>query len=164
VGQTARTFAKRYKGGWASNTKSTVLKQALAKYGKENFAVMILEECERSNLNSREDFWAKELNSYAPNGYNLRHCGEAPVELVPRSAEFRKKVGDSKRGLKYSAERKAKVSKPVFCLTNNLSYPSVIEAARRLQIRQGHISEHLHGKRPHVKGFTFRWLNLEKNQ
>lgn len=41
------------------------------------------------------------------------------------------------------------------CKENGIIYKTQLEAAKDLKLRQGHISEHLKGKRPNVKGFTF---------
>lgn len=49
---------------------------ALEKYGNDYFNVEILELCDESNLNSREEFWIQTLNTTAPNGYNLTKGGD----------------------------------------------------------------------------------------
>lgn len=52
-----------------------LLKRAIKKYGKENFRKEILEHCESlDNLDERERFWIKELNSVEL-GYNLTFGG-----------------------------------------------------------------------------------------
>jgi hypothetical protein len=79
VGQTVHPkFNLRYSGGrWWDITNNQYLKNAAAKYGKENFEVKILEENveNQDKLNELEKFYAEKYNSYLPNGYNLVECG-----------------------------------------------------------------------------------------
>lgn len=55
-----------------------LIKQAIKKYGKQNFKKEVLEYCNTENeLCERELFWIKELNSiYTSGGYNLTIGGE----------------------------------------------------------------------------------------
>lgn len=54
-----------------------LLKISLKKYGRNNFKKEILQECfSKDELNERECFWIKELNSIVPNGYNICLGGE----------------------------------------------------------------------------------------
>ena len=62
---------------------------AIRKYGWENFTIEIIEECLLESLDEREIFWIAELNSKAPNGYNLTDGGEG---LVNPSEETRAKM------------------------------------------------------------------------
>ena len=61
-----------------SNEKaySSAIHMAFRKYGIENFELEILEECEIKNLDEREQYWIKELNSMSPNGYNILPGGQ----------------------------------------------------------------------------------------
>lgn len=45
------------------------IKRAILKYGKQNFNIEVLEECDKSILNDREIFYIKKYDSYK-NGYN----------------------------------------------------------------------------------------------
>ncbi len=58
-----------------SSTSCTALKNAITKYGAENMKFEVVEECADAMLNDREQHWIKELNTLAPNGYNLRSGG-----------------------------------------------------------------------------------------
>lgn len=48
---------------------------AIRKYGKENFAFEILEECSLEDLNKKEAYWIKKLNAYTE-GYNCNIGGD----------------------------------------------------------------------------------------
>lgn len=156
VGQTVKsTVEKRYPGGWHRMTKNPGLKAAALKYGLENFEVSIVDYAENmEELNKKEFEWAEKLNSYSPHGYNIRTCGEQPTWQVPRGEEFRAKISKAKKGCKVSEETKAMVSDPVFC-SNGQTYPSMIEAARQLGLRPGHVSECVAGKRKWVGNHSF---------
>lgn len=49
---------------------------AFRKYGIENFSFEVIEECLSEELDIREAYWIKELNTMAPNGYNLTAGGQ----------------------------------------------------------------------------------------
>ncbi len=54
-----------------------LLRLSLKKYGRDNFKKEILQECNSlEELNERERYWIKELNSIIPNGYNICLGGE----------------------------------------------------------------------------------------
>jgi len=78
------------------NTKKNqcrYLNSAIRKYGAENFDVIVLEECEVSELNDREEFYIAQYNSMYPNGYNLTAGGrttrsirvEKDVDPLPKT-------------------------------------------------------------------------------
>lgn len=52
---------------------------AIREYGLENFSFEILEECDVEELNEREIFWIKKLNTYI-DGYNNTPGGNLPCE------------------------------------------------------------------------------------
>ncbi|AYV79604.1 MAG: hypothetical protein Faunusvirus27_5 [Faunusvirus sp.] len=54
---------------------SRVLDAAIRKHGHENFKVELLEECEEDEMNEREQYYIKTINTMSPNGYNLTEGG-----------------------------------------------------------------------------------------
>ena len=99
IGQTKRTIQRRFNSHISEanrNLYDTYLHRSIRKYGKENFIVELIEECNRENISDREIFWIKELNTKSPNGYNL-HDGGYGGCLNP-SDELRKKLSDAKKG------------------------------------------------------------------
>lgn len=106
VGQTTQELKLRLK--YHKSNKNTLIGRAIRKYGWENFSVEVLEECEtQEQLNEREIFWIKKLNSKNPNGYNLTDGGERNYKVVE---SVRRKISLAGMGRKFSDETKAKIS------------------------------------------------------
>ena len=77
VGKTKQKLEKRItQHKYDSRKGRPGLGAAIRKYGWENFSVEVLETCPVEMLNEREMFWIRELNSKAPNGYNLTDGGD----------------------------------------------------------------------------------------
>jgi len=74
VGQTIHSFEDRIKGHKKKSTNCTLLKRAIDKYG-EQMSYEIVEQVPQSQLDDREIFWIKELNTLAPSGYNCSTGG-----------------------------------------------------------------------------------------
>lgn len=103
-----------------------VINNARAKYGLDAFDFEILKECEDEELNYWEMYYIKELNTKAPNGYNLTDGGEGMTGYT-HSEETRKKLSEIvkksyteerkqylreiQKGKRYSEESKQKMSK-----------------------------------------------------
>ncbi len=73
VGQTRQPIEKRFLQHFYAQTP---LGQAMRQCGIENFTIEIIERCEtQEQLNEREIFWIRVLNSKQPYGYNIREGG-----------------------------------------------------------------------------------------
>lgn len=66
------------------NEYNNKIHRAMRKYGRENFYLEILEECNREDLNSREKYWIAYYDSFH-NGYNSTEGGD--FEEVDNSGE-----------------------------------------------------------------------------
>lgn len=93
VGQTVKTFAKRYGGLglWWHFTHSKPLNAALDKHGPAGFRVRILEHSKTpEELNRLEPLYAEQYNSYWPHGYNVQRCGgnESALNRHPNIADL----------------------------------------------------------------------------
>lgn len=68
------------------------IKRAIKKYGIDNFQREILEHCTSTNINDREKYWIRKLDSYH-NGYNLTEGGDGCLGLIrtPENIEKIKK-------------------------------------------------------------------------
>lgn len=79
----------------SSLKKAGAIYLAFKKYGIENFEFKIIHECLIEELNDKEIFYIKELNTLSPNGYNLNSGGNVPIEI---SEETRKKMSKAQSG------------------------------------------------------------------
>lgn len=78
IGQTIRPLKIR----WYEHCQSInnekyqmIIKRAIHKYGKENFTIESIEECDQQLLNQREKYWISYYDSYE-NGYNSTLGGQ----------------------------------------------------------------------------------------
>jgi group I intron endonuclease len=128
VGKCQRTVEKseHYLGS------GNLLKHSIKKYGKDNFIKEILEKnLNLSNIQDRERYWIKILDTKFPKGYNLTDGGEGLLnptdETRKRMSEKNKKlsgVNSPKYGKPVSEETKKKISEK---LKNRYRSPETIE-------------------------------------
>lgn len=74
IGQTIQTVQNRWyrhcgKSGISQAELNTHFKRAILKYGKDNFKIEIIEDCDSSLLNEREKYYISYFDSYN-SGYN----------------------------------------------------------------------------------------------
>jgi group I intron endonuclease len=124
-----------------------ILKEAIKKYGKENFIKEILEICETvDKMNEREIFWIEELNAIEE-GYNITKGGDGgnTIENHPNKNEISKKHSEwmiennPTRGRKKSQEeidnwRKSYVGK--YTGSNNPNYGSKRNESTKIKISE----------------------------
>lgn len=109
VGQTVQGIKKRFQHHcWSSTVKTRMpIAMAIAKYGKKNFTIEILCNCSsQEELDRMEIQYAKELNTFSPNGYNLR-AGKGTGFL---SQEARDRISRRMKGRRPTVETIAKLS------------------------------------------------------
>jgi group I intron endonuclease len=84
------------------NKKSYPFYNAIRKYGFDNFSweVIYQSKDKMHTLEEMETFFIHEYNTLAPNGYNMKTGGEGGN----LSSESRKKISDSRIGIKFSDE------------------------------------------------------------
>ena len=110
VGQTRQKLGRRISQHKCGKTKLGI-DAAIKKYGwKNNFKVEILEECPVEKLDEREIFWIAELNTKAPNGYNLTDGGYGHGGYKP-TPEHCANLSKSLKGRKFSEEHRKNLSK-----------------------------------------------------
>jgi len=95
VGQTVRKLKRRLYEHEHYNT-STMIHKAIKKYGIENFKWVSF-SCPEEELDWQETFLIKELNTLAPNGYNLDSGGN---EQKHRHEITKEKIAIAQRGEK----------------------------------------------------------------
>ncbi len=106
IGQTTRMLRHRLNEYRRHNKCNPILKNAIIKYGFDNFNCEIIEECNGlEELNERETYWIEKYNSTNREiGYNIEGGGNNSVS----TEESRKKISDANKGRKQSAEWVAK--------------------------------------------------------
>jgi len=90
----SESFVENYYGS------GTYIRKALKKYGKTNFTVAIIEECNsREELNRKERFWIKRYNAVeSKEFYNLAVGGEGFSKGMRFSDEHKQKLAEGKVG------------------------------------------------------------------
>lgn len=178
IGQTIHSPEKRFDNHCKS--KNTYIGNSIRKYGKENFILKIIEECNSINeLNERELLWIIELKTLFPNGYNLRPGGNnskpteesklkmsKASECKKHSKETKLKIGKiasiSLKGKKKSQEHCLNIgkskSKSIICLNNGIIYQSLTQAAKELSLGKSHICHVLKGRYNHANNYKFKYI------
>lgn len=124
IGQTTQNLVIRWKKHIHGKTKCTAISNAIQKYGKENFEIKVLAQCNSiEEMNHRESYYIKLFNTLAPNGYNLRsggnnslHSESTKIKLSKchsgdKAFWFGKKGKNNPNfGLKRSEENKKRIS------------------------------------------------------
>ena len=80
IGQTITTLQHRFnQHKTASSSRSNMhIARAIQKYGKENFKIELIEECDNSLLNKREDYWIATLKPR----YNIKLKNNSAVSTT----------------------------------------------------------------------------------
>lgn len=78
VGQTTRNYKIRWQQHKQQKDRPYALYRAFDKYGIENFAPILLEECDNIKLNEREIYWIQYYHTFIDDGgYNLTRGGDS---------------------------------------------------------------------------------------
>lgn len=96
IGQTVQSLKDRWYRHCARKSLSKKemnmhIKRAIFKYGKENFNIEILEECDSSMLNERERYYISYFDSYH-NGYNSTPGGQDGAKPLQTTEEVQKTI------------------------------------------------------------------------
>jgi group I intron endonuclease len=94
VGQTKHSIECRFREH-QQPSKKTAITQAIQKYGKENFTIELLEECNIHNLDERETFYIEKYNSYKE-GYNNTIGGGS--QYISHTPEVKQKLSIAAKG------------------------------------------------------------------
>lgn len=110
IGQTRQSLKERwYKHcqKQCDNHSKMPIKQAIFKYGKENFLMELIEECDVSLLNEQEVYWISKYNSYIK-GYNCTIGGQNCATKQCKLTEKQQLEIINKKNLGYSSSQLAK--------------------------------------------------------
>lgn len=169
IGQTINWFNERYGGGkWWKNTDSPLLKEAVNKYGIENFEVRVLAYNIQTieELNSLEIKYIFQYKSFVDDegGYNLTRGGNDNIET---SKETREKLSKAQIGKKRPAELIAKMANdrkiPVVQLNKKTKelikrWPSARDAEKQLSIWKGNITKACRKDLKSAGGFCWEYI------
>ena len=102
VGQTHR-LQDREQAHRAGKCNCPALKNAINKYGQENFDFSIIEKCfSQEELDEREQYWIKVIPTQIPHGYNIKEGGSGGG---PCDDNTRQKISIANRGKKRTPEQ-----------------------------------------------------------
>ncbi len=142
VGQTTQTIEMRWKQHLSKDRRCAAISNAINKYGPDKFFIFEIARCRTlEELNVLEESIIADLNTVAPNGYNLRSGGlnKKHSELSKKKmSEIQKKLYSSKykdgvypnSGKKRTAEQRQHLSR---VHTGKKQTPEQIEK-RRLKL------------------------------
>lgn len=81
----------------------SIFHKSIRKYGEDSFVWSIVENCSDGEMNNRETYWIKELNTYIPNGYNMTYGGDDADALLKWQQNNPDKMKENAlNGLKYA--------------------------------------------------------------
>lgn len=108
IGQTTQPLLKRWLEHCSTSKKhKSAINKAILKYGKSNFFIQIVSTCNNINeLNHRESYYIKLMNTMSPNGYNLVSGGNNKI----CSLETKNKISKIHKGKILSKDTKLKIS------------------------------------------------------
>lgn len=133
VGQTKNSIKERKVSHLQSvhSESKYPLHCAIRKYGIENFMFETIEMCSETELNEKESYWIRELNTLCQNGYNIRSGGRGkqPEDLKLRIRESLK--GRRKPVLQFNPETGEIINE----------FVSLCEAGRQLGIAKSNMGK-----------------------
>lgn len=156
VGQTNTSLERRADAGRGYKGCS-IFWRAIQKNGWTNFKGEIIEDgLSFEEANEREQYWIRELNTIAPNGYNLQPGGgNHKVHELSRQ-----KMSENRKG-KNTVKNRSYESKKVIQYTKDMEfvaeYPSVKEASRQTGIGAGNIGSCCNGKAYSAGNYIWRY-------
>jgi group I intron endonuclease len=107
IGQTWQSLNQRFNEHTCKNSKCHKLKNAIDKYGKENFSIEKIASCDTQlSADAIETFWIRCYDSIKT-GYNIREGGSKGKH----SLETKEKISKIHKGKIISNEVKIKMSK-----------------------------------------------------
>lgn len=156
VGQTRKTLAWRWRKHCqraARGKRHMNVVRAIHQYGPDAFTIELLEQCHSlDELNEREIFWIKTLNTLKPNGFNSRAGGNerfVPAEIGgrisvalrgrkngPMNAEHRRNISRAHIGKKRSPETRQKIALTLIGRKLSLEHCAKISAMQKGKKRE----------------------------
>lgn len=94
IGQTRVDLKERWRQHKKISSNCRYLKNAIQKYGFENFEFKLILICFDEDLDKNETYYIQKNNTIVPNGYNLRYGGNSSSH----NEETKKKISESLKG------------------------------------------------------------------
>lgn len=149
------------------NRKEKMLKQGKIKKNNKNriykqpFVILCMKCKTKLFLVSRLVY--ESFNCKIPDGYQVDHINNNPqdnrlqnLQLLTCSENIKKKFKDNPN---YKTNFEIiHPKRPIICLTNNVEYESIMDAARQLGIHQQNICHVLKGRIKQTQGYTFIYI------
>ena len=168
IGQ-SNDIHRRWKQELAPNAKlNPHLARAFEKYGIDNFEFEIIEECQREQLNEREQFYIEIYHSIDPKlGYNKTEGGDGNLgrhfimseeqkEKIRKANTGRKYTDDKLVNIRYACQHKIDPNQIViYCYETNKYYLSIGKAAKELGICKDSIRHVINGHDKHALNYRF---------
>jgi group I intron endonuclease len=176
VGQTVQPLHKRWTRHCSPHSECTYLKNAIAKYGKENFKIENIKECNSlKQMNYWESFYIilfNSTNKYI--GYNCNYGGDNKA----LTQETKQKISKSMSGYKnhffnkkHTSEslkkqkikrlnRKNHISgKSIVCIETNEIFISITQASKKYKINRRKIYNQIYNKVKNSRSsFNFKFV------
>ena len=130
VGQTIRSFEKRMQEHKQESSSCTTVSRAIQKYKEQMKCEIIEDNVPHEQLDEREIFWIKKLNSLAPNGYNCTTGGQFTKEYTQ---EVKDRIRDIKNDQKIEKDGYMGYVSKMY----NLFYPKVRQGGKRIHVSYG---------------------------
>jgi hypothetical protein len=95
-----KRFIKYFSLSYLNSRKELIISRALIKYGYSNFSVTILEYCNESDLDMKEQYYFDKLNPQ----YNIQKIAGGSSKGIVLSEETKAKISESLKGV-YAGEK-----------------------------------------------------------
>ena len=157
IGQ-SQNIAKRLRSHKSNKHKyhNYIIKNAISKYGWENFDKTVLEFCPVEKLDEREIFW---IAKYQPE-YNIKEGGGRGNHSI----QTREILRQSTKSQWQNTDIRKIFQKQIICIETGEIFESVNSAAAKIGVNHSAISQVLNGKTKTSGGYHWDYLNDKDKQ
>ncbi len=166
IGQTTRSLEIRFQEHLSDKSHCKKLVNAIAKYGKENFTIDLIQEISNiQELNQKEKNEILKNNS-VDNGYNILSGGNNRKLTLETKIKISKSLKGKKKPIGFIETLKKFSEKPVYQydkMGNYInSFASIEEARKKINTLKANISKVCNGFRKSAGGFQWKWFQVDK--
>ena len=176
------SLRQRWRLHYSKSSTCKYIHEAINEYGPENFVIEEIEQGNsREDLNEKEKYWIRELNSLFPNGYNndkggysITYTEESRKKMSEHRPDFRGSK-NPRYGVKASEETRRLISealkgkyvgeknpnhKAVINLDTNEYFNTATQAAEKYGVTSSTLLKTCRGKQKRTAGY--RWAYAEE--